>query len=260
MFEEKSIQSFDGTKIVYAIHFPKQKKKKTALLFLHGAWGNKSVWSRWFPFFEECIWIAPDLRAHGSSERKNLSMENTVKYLELILKKEKIDEVMIIGNSYGALAAHHFYKQNRAKVKKMVLFSISAKPFLHYVYLIKIISKLGMSLGSIIPSRKKVLIDYATLEHVSASRIWWYDMQGLRFYDVMKILNIIFNEKVDLKTIRIPTLIIEGRSEVLLKIKIIEQEVKNNKNIIFEKMKGTHRLMYKEKLEVIKNVRSFIEQ
>ena len=77
--ERKTIISFDGTKIVYTIHFPKEKNKKIPVLFLHGAWGNKSVWARWLSFFEDHVWVAPDLRGHGESERKNLSIENTIK-------------------------------------------------------------------------------------------------------------------------------------------------------------------------------------
>jgi len=189
-----------------------------------------------------------------------LSIENTIKDLDLILQKEKIDEIVILGNSYGALIAHHFYNKNKSKVKKLVLFSISANPFLRCVYLIRFISTLGMALGRILPSRKKVLIDYATLQHVSVSRIWWYDLKGLRFYDVMKIVNMIFTEQADLKTIYVPTLIIEGKHDVFLKMKTIEKQAKNNKNIVFKKIEGIHRLMYKEKLEVIKKVRSFIEK
>ena len=76
----------------------------------------------------------------------------------------------------------------------------------------------------------------------------------------MKIVNMIFTEQADLKTIYVPTLIIEGKHDVFLKMKTIEKQAKNNKNIVFKKIEGIHRLMYKEKLEVIKKVRSFIEK
>ena|SRR3989338_1925033 len=102
---EKTIRSFDGTKIFYRI--VRKKRKKHALIFLHGVGGNWTIWKDELRFFEKLGYttIALDLRGHGMSDIDlpdyKFTAQRHIRDIKKIIDEEKIREYIFIGHSLG---------------------------------------------------------------------------------------------------------------------------------------------------------------
>ena len=88
---QKSIQSFDNTKITY--FYTKNPQAKDTLLFIHGWPHNHTVWNKEVKWFtkKEYSTLAVDLRGHGKSNRPEKKSDYTLrkfaKDIHLIIKK-----------------------------------------------------------------------------------------------------------------------------------------------------------------------------
>ena len=257
MFEHKKVESFDGTKIVYMIKRVKNSKK--TILFLHGAWSNKSIWTEWFPFFSDATCIALDFRCRGESERGELTVMNDTKDINAVVEKEKIKQVNIIGNSYGAVVAYSWYQKNKEKVKKMVLFGLFAQPFLRCTKIMRFKAKCILMLTKLFPKRKKIIpVYYPAHKKTPSGFMIWHDLKALYVSDLCEAIIELTKAHVDLKSIKVSTLLVEGSSDIFIKTKKILEEVKKNNALQCILLKGQHRLIIKEKPSLIKKIKEFI--
>lgn len=127
------LKSFDGTKIWYQIN--RKKESNLFLLFIHGWANNFTAWKEEESFFRKKGYstINLDLRGHGKSEKpedkKQYSLDCFTKDIHSIIKKEKIDNFILVGHSMGGMIAldyfKHYSRQN--KIKGMVLCNTSYK-------------------------------------------------------------------------------------------------------------------------------------
>ena len=117
---EKSIKSFDGTKIFYKIN--RMDDKKPTMVFIHGLSCNITVWKDIAPFFEKNNYsvILSDLRGHGKSDKKaDISFEKAAKDINIILEKENIKDAILIANCFGTGIALQCYHLHPEKIRKM---------------------------------------------------------------------------------------------------------------------------------------------
>ena len=102
---EKYISSFDDTRIFY--NYTPGEKKKPALVFVHSVGGNWTLWKIEMAFFQRLGYpcIALDLRGHGLSdvlaEEEKYLFPNFARYIDAILRAEKIKDFILIGHSFG---------------------------------------------------------------------------------------------------------------------------------------------------------------
>ncbi len=95
-----------------------------ALLLLHAAWGDaemswSSVWNELSRYFTV---IAPDLPGFGQSSAVPLpSLVSTAELLQELLEELKIDEVITVGNSFGASVALQFVASYPKATPQLVL-------------------------------------------------------------------------------------------------------------------------------------------
>ena len=251
---KKSVASFDNTTIVYEIQ---RKENKSWILFLHGAWSNKSVWRRWIPFFENYSWIALDYRSRGESDDGKITIENCSRDIEKILNVERINKINLIGNSYGSIVAYDFFCNNSNRVRSMVLFSIFAKPYVRYKFLLSLFSSFFSFLGIFFYKKRKKYVDYTSLQQVSTAFIWYYDLKGITLKTLSQALNNLLQYRVDLKKIEVPTLILEGSFDPFIRGKRIKKDAPPSAK--FENLEGQHRLMFREPEATIQRVRKFID-
>lgn len=115
--------SFDGVKINYEINRVSPK----FLIFLHGAGGDLNAWKHEVNFFNKKGFstIAIDLRGHGLSGRPNVvddyKLENFSRDVYEIIKKEKIKKFVLVGHSLGGMISFIFHKQH-PKLAKAYIF------------------------------------------------------------------------------------------------------------------------------------------
>ena len=135
---KKTIYTQDGLQIYYETHG--LAKGKPTLFFVHGAGGDTDGWQ--FvrqPLIEKNFSaISMDLRGHGYSAHPRqgvkYKIQNIVSDIVQILDQEKIDQVVLIGHSYGAVVAAHFAIEHPQRLKKLVIISggHSAPPYLKF--------------------------------------------------------------------------------------------------------------------------------
>ncbi len=123
----KIIKSHDGLDLYYEIQAV--GADKPTLFFLHGVGGDLDAWR----FIQNSLpdqdfsTIAMDLRGHGHSGHprspENYQMANLVSDIITIIDQEKLEKIILIGHSFGAVVAYRFAIENPEKIEKLILIS-----------------------------------------------------------------------------------------------------------------------------------------
>ena len=104
----KYADSEDGTKIFYDVCVV-EDTKKPCLFFLHGLGGDLTAWDKERQALRGLGYssVAIDIRGHGLSDRpkdqKSYAIENSVKDVLLIIRKERLEKPVIIGHCFGGM-------------------------------------------------------------------------------------------------------------------------------------------------------------
>jgi len=96
----KKNKSFDNVEIVYSV----QGEKEPALVFIHGGFADRSFWKNQFAYFSgNHKVVAVDLAGHGDSgdNRSEWGILPFARDIEAVIKNEKINKAVFIGNSLG---------------------------------------------------------------------------------------------------------------------------------------------------------------
>lgn len=96
--------SADKVEIVYQ----SQGKGETAVIFIHGAFVDRSSWrNQMKPFSAKYRVIAVDLAGHGESgkNRKKWNIFNFAEDIRAVIEKENIRKAVLVGNSLGGMVA-----------------------------------------------------------------------------------------------------------------------------------------------------------
>jgi pimeloyl-ACP methyl ester carboxylesterase len=123
-------KSYDGTSITYLL---KRGKIKTTLVFLHGWANNWTSWRKTIVFFQKRGYstLAIDLRGHGKSgippQVFQYRLSCFAKDLHLLCKKEKLNQIILVGHSMGGMIALTYYAQYKKNVRGLVLASTTYK-------------------------------------------------------------------------------------------------------------------------------------
>lgn len=102
------------------------KPDNTSILLLHGLGGSLERWSKIIPFFSNHYrLIIPDIVGFGYSDKPHVeySVDFFIKFIENFLQALKIDNLYVIGSSFGGLLALEFAIKFPNKVNKLVLLS-----------------------------------------------------------------------------------------------------------------------------------------
>jgi pimeloyl-ACP methyl ester carboxylesterase len=100
---------------------------KPVLVFLHGWLTNWTIFKHEVSFFRRKGYpvLYLDLRGHGLSDKpdelKDYDLKLMVEDLNLVLEKEKVDKIILIGYSMGGMVASLFALKYKEKVSKLVL-------------------------------------------------------------------------------------------------------------------------------------------
>jgi pimeloyl-ACP methyl ester carboxylesterase len=123
---EKRFETGEGKICYYVINdFP----GRPTVLFLHGLSANHTTWEKTAGVLKnlKINCLLPDLRGHGHSDKKKkkslYTFERFSRDLELILKKEKIEKVIIVGYSFGGSLAIDFSLRYPERTAGLVLLS-----------------------------------------------------------------------------------------------------------------------------------------
>ncbi len=258
---QKTIKSFDRTEIYFIIN--RVSSTQPFIIFIHGAGSNHSVYKPFFHAFEFHNFIALDLRNHGRSGKARLetiTIKNFAKDIEAIVAEEKIQEIIIIGNSLGAAVALEFYKNNRKKTKQMVLFTLFSKRYIKSAVFFHILTIIASML--IIPFSGWRNLKFQDYHKYKERPIWYYpylDVRGTPIGTVLKLIRELFSYSFSLTTVKIPTLLFVCIDDFITKNTVIQSDSKENKHITIINLKSYHVPLTRNYKEIIKHVQTFLQ-
>lgn len=163
LLKEKSVKTKTGEIFYYA---NEKFSKKPTIVFLHGLASNHATWSDIALKFDRCGYncLVLDMRGHGNSDKtkkKNLyKIAVFSNDLKLILEKENINKIILIGYSFGGAVALEFAYKNYEKLSDLILISANHVNPLFYTkwkFLIPIINFfLNLAAFLVLWQKKKV--------------------------------------------------------------------------------------------------------
>ena len=123
----KTINGVGGI-VHYWISTPAVESKIT-IVFTHGLTANHTMYEKQIAYFKnKCTLITWDVPFHGLSRPyTSFSYENTAKDLNIILKKEGIDKIFLVGMSMGGYPSQMFAYLYPEKVQGFI--GIDTTPF-----------------------------------------------------------------------------------------------------------------------------------
>lgn len=242
--KDRFIKSFDGAKIHYFL----RKGKKTPIVFMHGITGGYSGWGLTYPYFQKRghTVLCMDLRGHGYSDKsKKLSIENAAKDLQHILGKEGIKKAIFVGHCYGGAVLMSLYMRDPSLFKNLVLISYHLDPKKD-----SNVQIFGRAYLLLLRSLRLVYKkDYFTAANFKSFRplkdLDWPVIFKLVKIASPKTVSIYVNEfnnyegKKIASKIKVPTLIIQGTNDILVKKHYSEElskVISNSKLVLLEKM------------------------
>lgn len=234
-FEEKSIQTENG-KIFY--HLSAAFPGRPTVILLHGLSSNHTTWVDVMNVLHEHKYnsMAMDIRGHGLSDKtgKKILYELPVfsKDLDLIIKKEKINDFILVGYSFGGQIAIDFAARFPALAKGLILISVNHyNPFIYRgLGIIEPICSGAVNLLAwmLIWQKRK---QYHYYQHGKAVGYWSSVWDGLRtmplsvnFWMLAKEFSVDLRKEV--KKIKIPTLVVYGKNDAFITKKEVDDIVR----------------------------------
>jgi len=231
------------------IHYKKHKGKTDWVVFVHGAGSNHSTWKPYLT--DEISWIAFDIRGHGRSSRANITLEIILQDIKEIIHRETKGKVMLIGNSFGTLLAEKYYYAYPQEVKKLILISPYSSNFSYFSFGIHYLSRLLYHLFRGKTSKRR--LQFTDYWKYHKKPIWYYpyfDIRGTSVSNIFNALSILFGNAINLKDLRIPTLVLVGNHDFYCKKREILREAEQNKKISLKFIDSHHLLITRAPEEV----------
>lgn len=235
---EKVLVTDDGSNIVYDFY---PRKDSQTLVLIHGNAGNRHYFDSQVAVYKKNFQIITfDTRAHGqsSNESKKLTFDQIADDLKELLDTEFIKKAVLMGFSDGANVAMVFARKYPTKISGLILnagnFRISGLFF--WVRFVDAVLYLLTKVISFVTTKVNRYLQVQSLL-----------FQNLPF------------DWVELKKIKVPTLIIIGKHDVVRKkhTKKIASLIPNSK---LEITKGGHLYGKKNPIKFANMVTQFIKQ
>lgn len=129
---QKTIVTKDGIKLYYETSIT--DAKQTPLFLIHGVGGDLDAWN----FLKEKLLaqgfsvITMDIRGHGKSDHprsfKSYELYHFTEDMLAILDAEKIEKVILVGHSLGAVLVTQIALHYQERIEKLILISSSYVP------------------------------------------------------------------------------------------------------------------------------------
>ena len=255
----------DNQKINYYFH---KGNNKIVIAFLHGLGANFTMWEKEYEFFKNKDYsvLSMDLRGHGLSNcNRQIRFNDFSNDLNLMTRKLKISEVILIGHSLGGLIALDFYRKCPNKVLSIILIDSSYKISLKTLRLIVPLEFAELKLIQFFARLRKDKpehMDFQKFKTKSDLRLLYEANSSLdslvNCNDLMKDLFKI-NLSSTLKKIKIPVLIIASTEDQIFKVSVSKKMAKMIPEGHFHIIKGTHSVILKKPMQISNIIESFIK-
>lgn len=214
-----------------------------SLIFLHGFGASRESWLDILPFLQGIgTMYLVDLKGHGLSSKPNdaqYSLRDQADIISAFIEREHIEDVVLVGHSYGGAVALMTYFELRAKgfgVSSLVLIDspgyLQTFPFFVSILRKPIINRLVLTF---IPAevRARQTLDHIFYDrkNVSIERIHryaqYFDLPGAHHAFIECAKHIVPSDidafVAQIPTVSIPTLIVWGNEDPIISIAVGER-------------------------------------
>ncbi len=239
-----------GTKLHYVV----REGSKPAIVLLHGAGSNHTVWTQTIPYLKGRRLILPDFRGHGKSARGSISLSESTSDLRSILKNEKEDVVDLVGYSLGATIAAEFAGQDPKHVNKLVLMSIVSN---NLTRLSGVAGALNLALLKLIklfkPGRKLTFQDYGGNKNIISSLM--SDVKGTSMTAYVGAADMVIRNDIDISKIKHKTLLLQGRHDYSIYKSLLRKRINDKTEL---KFLPTHHLLVNKPEDLGPELKNFL--
>lgn len=258
--KQKTIKSFDGTNIYYVIN--RVQHTSEFIIFIHGAGSNHTVYTPFFAAFATRNFIALDLRNHGKSGRSTLekiTIQTLAKDIHTIMILEKIESMILIGNSLGATVALEIYKHAKKKIRKMVFFTLFSRRYIRFSWLFNILATLASIFVKPFSGKRKLLFsEYHKYPKRPVLYYPYLDFRGTPFGTVMKLVRELFKTPLYVYNVTTPTLVFVSTNDWSTKNGLLRSDCRDCSSVTLVDVPSNHVVLTREYDEAIRIVKSFL--
>lgn len=216
------------------------KSDDKSILLLHGLGGSLERWSKIIPFFSNNYrLIIPDIVGFGYSDKPHVeySIEFFIKFIENFIQALNIDDLYVIGSSFGGLLALEFAIRFPNKVNKLVLLSPAGMmnrvtPTLN----LYISAALYPTFYNVATAYYEMVYDPRSVTEASIRDfINRMSLNNAKYAFMSTLISLKNNPDLkDRLKINIPTLLIWGKDDQLMPLKYAKDfKIPNSKLVIF---------------------------
>lgn len=215
---------------------------RQTMVFVHGLTGSSSAWLEYENKFErEYNILTFDLRGHGKSEKpkryQDYEIRDFVQDIDELIKHLHIEKFTLISHSFGVVIALEYLIQNQAKIESTIflspIFNVKKVGWTQIVHVL-----LGWSARIMrwIPFSGNTgkHINYLKYQNTGDwnLRRMAADVPNTSFHVYVYCLDHIyrFDGEHYLDQISIPALIVHGKKDTLMPVKIVVEEIKKIRN------------------------------
>lgn len=237
---------------------------RTTLLLVHGLSGSSSAWEPYEKLLSGYNLVAPDLRGHGLSERRDYALPEFVEDLRALLAHLGVARCAVVSHSFGALVAVAFVRAHPELAERVVLL---APPYgVQRFWASRLFFGLCAALA-VVPLRLRAYgrTDYARFyptPDYSVRRIGTDLLQmGLRSY--LRAMRLVFarDYSADWKGLSLPALIVHGSKDSIVPVahaRALAQTLPQAE--LVEVAEANHILILNNAPEVAELIRDFVGQ
>ena len=233
--------------------------RSPVLFFIHGTGSNRSIFNQYLKDFKSHKRVALDLRGHGRSQRGWISIKDLVDDCKTLIKKEKLNKIIIIGNSTGSVVALHLAKSIPKKVKGLVLASHFGRPYVRGAFIIRIVSSFIARFVSLFGSNRKLFFqDFWKHRDMSWWQFIFLDIKGTSYTAWFSTVSKSLAVDSNISKINVPTLILQGKRDLLLKASKLRSDSKTIK-ASFKEIDTHHHVLTDEYDYSLRLIREFLK-
>lgn len=246
---DKVLISFDGERIFYKHH---KKNDGVTLIFLHGLMANHTQWKCFVEKLNKYNILIPDLRSHGKSTHANVSLKNIAQDIKLIIKKEKLQNYIVIGNCLGANLAIMINSKNNYLINP-VSKNIIGNPLISFFF------KLVNYPIKLLPRPKKYTFeDYSRYSELPFYYHWlpFNNIKSVDWHMNNKLLLEMVNNKLNYSNITNKSRILYTSKDLGL---ISEKKLRKYSKVPIKKLKEHHFIITKKPQVIYNDLVKFLK-
>ena len=259
---KNNVKSIDGLNLYYEIYVI--DKKKPSIFFIHGSGGDLDAWQ----YIKDIMLdkgyssIAMDLRGHGYSSHprspKKYKIENLAEDIKIILEKEDLNKVFLVGHSFGGAVVMDFALRYPDKLQGLVVLSGTYEPpsyvsnkFLRFLSINLINILAFLSLPPVKPGHSIYPVDkyHKDYEFYGLVKTIFRNSWGSYLLASKELFTIDLESKIN--NIKIPTLIMVGDADSIFSVEVSKNIHKKIENSKIEIIKGANHPIVLNNIQIV---------